>query len=686
MRAPRIVVALALAIVALIGGLWVYNAHRVASVEAPAPATTSAVATTGETPSPDATDEKVPAAHASVVPAKTSSASALSASFSTFRGRIIDAATRQPVREFVVEFLGTQPTKKGDEAPGARTFTSEDGRFEWDFLPPGQWAVTISASGYQRFDVVPLRLKAGESTPELVVPMRRGHVLRGRVYDEGTGVGIADATVQFREEGVGRWEGNFRMRPRVNTAKDGSFELDGVPAGRIKLVVHAQDHAGKELDVTISADTPAIEIALSTGGTISGRLTAADGVTPVIGEVGIFNERTQAGGARRTGNAGEFAFAQLEPGRYRVSGRSETGSVVRSIALVHGQRIENLVLAVGTGRAIRGVVSGVTPDLLRQVTVAVQRGDAVGGSVARVDELGAYALTGVMPGRVVLVAEVPMRVQLSKQVVLTADSDLTVDFAFPRGARVSGRVTRRGQPVPNTEVYPRPLVERSDMFNYGARTSREGEYVIEQLAPGDYHFYAGTFRSKLLRVSGDTVFDIEIPDVQVSGRVLEAGKVPVVGAHVELWDSNPDGQHVHVQEETDHFGNFELVGIEPGDYTLTAYKPGYSMYREPFTYTSPSTGLVLPVQQDRGVEVRVRLANTGELPRSVYVVEQLARQHGTRLLLRLDEYGVGYLPTALSGRTLSFASGSYAPVVIRDWSGQALDLTLVRSQKGDAAR
>jgi protocatechuate 3,4-dioxygenase beta subunit len=676
MRAARVAaLASALTILVLVG-LWVYRGERAADVAAPAAETTPATTTTAA--SADAPIENSVAASVAATPTKTPAASAPASSFSSFRGRVIDAATREPVREFVVEFLGTQATKAGDEAPGARTFKSDDGRFEWDFLPPGAWAAIVSADSYQRFELSPLRLPAGEATAELVMPLRRGHLLRGRVYDENTGAGIPDANVQFREADVERWAGNFRMRPQEKTGKDGVFELDGVPPGRIKLTVWAQNYAGTELDITVVENTPGVEIALVTGGTIAGRLTAADGITPVIGSVGIFSEDTQSGGGRRTGDAGQFSFGNLQPGRYQVTGKSEAGSVAREVTLARGQRMEDLVLAVGMGRSIRGVVTGVRPDLLTQVRVSVQRMDLMGGIEARVDERGAYTMTGVMPGRFAVAADVASRVQLSKQVVMTAESDLTVDFAFPPGARVSGRVTRQGRPVPGVEVNPRPLVQNDGFYHYGTHTSREGDYAIEQLPAGDYYFYAGTFRSKRLRVSGDTTFDIEIPGVQLSGRVVEAGKIPVVGAQVELWDSNPDGQHVHVQQQTDHFGMFELVGIEPGDYMLTAYKPGYAMYRDRFTYTAPAADLLLSLQREKGVEIRVRYADTGGVPDHIYVVEQLARQHGTRLHLALDEFGVGYLPGALSGKTLSFASGHYKPVVIRDWSGQSLDLRLVR--------
>ncbi|HSD74818.1 MAG TPA: carboxypeptidase-like regulatory domain-containing protein, partial [Steroidobacteraceae bacterium] len=177
-----------------------------------------------------------------VAPAAGKSASA----FATLRGRVIDATTRKPVREFEVQFHGTQPTKAGEEAPGARTFRSEDGRFEWDYLPAGVWTVTASASGYQRFELNGLALPKGAATPEIVLPMRAGHTLRGRVYDEDSGAGIGEASISFREASTGRFEGDFRARVRVSSKSDGTFVLDGVPSGRMTLGVYAPEHAGRE--------------------------------------------------------------------------------------------------------------------------------------------------------------------------------------------------------------------------------------------------------------------------------------------------------------------------------------------------------------------------------------------------------------------------------------------------------
>src|SRR5687767_13441651 len=144
----------------------------------------------------------------------------------TLRGRVIDAATRKPVHEFELEFHRMHQAQPEDVPPGARTFRTKDGRFEWPGIPPRLWMITAKARGYQRFDLDRVRIPADTAT-EVVMLLQRGHTLRGRVYDETSGAGIAAASISFREAHVGRHDGNFRMRMRTTTGKDGSFVLDG---------------------------------------------------------------------------------------------------------------------------------------------------------------------------------------------------------------------------------------------------------------------------------------------------------------------------------------------------------------------------------------------------------------------------------------------------------------------------
>ncbi len=339
------------------------------------------------------------------------------------------------------------------------------------------------------------------------------------------------------------------------------------------------------------------------------------------------------------------------------------------------------MLAVGAGRTIRGTVTGLRPGELKTLTIRAQpEGQlSLGLDSAEIDERGEYELRGVQPGRVQVLADVNMRRQLSRTIDVPANADVTVNFDFPRGVRLSGRVTQRGEPIARAYLSPRPTVP-GKVFTYGASTSANGEYVLEDLAPGEYVIWVGqSFRSRPVQVSGDTVFDIEVPPAQLAGRVLEeGGKVPVVGAQVDVWSTESAGPQIHLSDRADHFGQFGLAGLEPGDFMLVAHKAGYDMYRERVSYSAPIPEMKIELRRDAGVEVRAHDAS-GKSPPHVWASEVIGDGKGVMLQVNLDEQGVGYIPRALAGATIAFSAGGYTPLTVPAWNGKRLNLKLVRS-------
>jgi hypothetical protein len=594
------------------------------------------------------------------------------------RGRVVDVATREPVRKFTLQFHWDRSTG-AREAPPAKTFETDDGRFEWE-TTPGVWALIATARGYQRFELEGLQLKQGATTQEILVPLRHGHTVQGRVYDEASGAGIAAASVNFRESETHRFAPNWRIRQQfaVRTKKNGSFVLDGVAPGRTTLSAYADGYAGREVEVVVGDETEPVEIALFVGGSISGRLTAADGVTPIAGSAGLYVLDEGHGSSSRTKESGEFSFSNLPPGRYRVTGQSDEGSAEQEITLAANERIEGIVLALGGGYRIRGVVTGVKPEDLERVRILWHGGS--GGPVPstnfRVDARGAYELRGVPPGRIMMSAEIPGHRLLSRTVEMPRDRDLTVNFEFPRGARLSGRVTHRGKPVVGQMVNPREPKSPGELFLFGARTNEQGQYVIEDLPPGEYFIRINNYRSRLFKISDDMVFDMDVPGAQLTGRVVEdGGKVPVAGAEVVIWWAEDPAQ-IRQYSVTDQLGRFLIVGLEPGEFVLSAHKSGHELYREPFSYSAPVSDMTIRLRQGTGVEARVLDAISGKPLRSmdVHAVETIGGRHGISFNFSLDENGVGYVPAGLAGSTLSFGAAGYSPAEVRDWSGDALRL------------
>jgi hypothetical protein len=604
------------------------------------------------------------------------------AAFATLRGRVIDAATREPVREFELRFAEWGRSANDRDVPTKQKFRSDDGTFEWPRIPPGQWGLIAEAPGYQRF-LTDLKFVRGEATQEVIVPLVRGAVLRGRVVDATSGVGIASAYIGSRTAGQGLYEGNFRMRPATQSRVGGAFVLNGIPPGRIVLSVGANNYASRELDLVVDENTAPVEIALSTGGLIAGRLAGPDGATPVEGAASISRIDGNSGGySANTNEAGEFSFSSLEAGTYRVTGRGPGGSITRDFALAEGERIEGVILVLRGGRTIRGTISGLRPAELRNLSIHIHRDGEIAApsTPATINDRGEYEVRDVQPGRVRVAADVSMRRQLARTVDVPANSDITVDFDFPRGARVSGRVTQRGRPITGVWVEPRPTTE-GKLFNYGAATSSTGDYVIEDLPHGEYTIWIQGFKSRPFQVAGDTVFDIDASP-QLAGRILEDnGKAPITEAELDLWPADLRSSRIRANDRSDHYGRFAMAGLEPGEFILTIYKPGYDLYRERIAYASPMTDMTIRLSRGNGVQLRARDSASGKPLRKLSAFEMIGDRNGLRLSVALDEDGVGYLPGGLQGATIAMWADGYEQQTVSAWDGQRLDLKFARATR-----
>jgi hypothetical protein len=589
----------------------------------------------------------------------------------TFRGKVLDATTRKPLKAFDVQLTRIITEESGTRADASitKSFEAATGRFAWKDLTPSMWSAEISARGYQHFFIRELKIVAGEATHEIVVPLLRGYTVRGRVIERRTGTGIADAWISFTEADRNGW----RQRASTKSKDDGTFVLDGVAGGEIKLTASAENHAYGEFDVFVDENTPPQEIALSSGGTIAGIVTTAAGA-PL--KVQIMLSGPYVGYGNQTDDTGRFSFKNMPPGRYEIATTDSAGSARQEFVLGPDERKEDIVLTVAAGRTVRGVVRGVSPEQLKRTFLSLYPKSRAAYFSARLDEQGSYAMNGVPPGPAELSIYAGGR-RLEKQVTVPADQDVVLDIVFPPGARLSGRVTQGGKPATPRNIWMR-LADTQTGTLYQARTSEDGAYEIEGVPPGEYRLRADDDISRLIAIAGDAVLNIEIPAVQLGGRVQEdGGTTPIVGADVYLRGSQAATARVRAAKETDNLGEFKLTGVEPGELTLTVYKPGYEMYREKIAYSSPISNKTITLRKGSGVEVRVlRAAGTQPL-RGLLLSEKIPNNDvWIDLRIPLDREGIGYMPSALAGSMLKFYGPGDKEILIEEWDGQALELKL----------
>jgi hypothetical protein len=665
-----IIAALALCL----GLVWL----RHSLVLPPAPETTRANVQVSQPAPPPTADTTTPSLPAAAEPARETAAPEPESAVGggTLQGRVIDAATRLPVKEFE---LRLRPFSKypipSDKPPITRAFNSASGRFAWKSAPVGNWTLLVVARGYQGFELTEVNVVSGKSTREVVLPLLRGHTLMGRVFDEDSGAAVRDASIRFREQHEQWYSRHATARQTAKTKEDGSFALEGVPAGRLTLSVGAANYAPQDMNITVRDKTPPLEIPLSKGGAVTGYLASADG-TPVAGSVMLQNlESRSSNPGNRGDQTGEFSFEHLPAGRYRLSGNSSVGAATKEIVLAQDERLEGVVLTLSPGRTVRGVVRGLRPEQLAETIVAVHSIEKPGvRASSQVNEQGSYALPGVAPGRAQITVFGSTR-QLHKEISVPADQDLTLNFDFPAGFPLHGRVSQRGKPVAGHNVFVRPAGPSQQTF-YNTRTSEQGAYEIEGLTAGEYDVVADGIAPRRINMLGDTVLDLELPATELGGRVLEEGSdIPIVGVGIHLTGTEAATANVHIYKETDHFGRFALSGLDEGAILLSIYKPGYEMFRERITYSSPITTKTVRLRPSNGVEIKAQVVATGRPRNWLFVVEKSGETlRGISLRVQLDENGVGSLPSALAHSTLEIHGGGPTPTVVKEWDGQSLDL------------
>lgn len=610
------------------------------------------------------------AAHSTSAPPSPTSTSGV------FRGRVIDAATRKPVsQQFEVRLARIQHGPEiREEQPITQTFQSDTGRFAWKDAPAGAWNVTVATARYQYFRVEGFSIAAGKTSREIVMPLQLGYTLRGRVFDQVSGIGIGEAWITFKDASA--WRGQRPENERyVKSKDDGTFVLDGVPSGDMIVSAGATGHAYREIPVAVVDDTPALEIGLTTGGKIAGMVVAPNGM-PVKGTVML--DGPGIGFIAEADETGRFSFEQRPAGPYQLRATTPAGSARQEFELGENEIREDVLLQVAQGRSVRGTIKGLRPEQLSQTFLSLQPESRSAYFSTKPDDQGVYALNGLPAGRATLTAHAGMSRQVSKTVDVPADKDVALDIVFVPGARLSGRVTQAGKPASPRTVWMGPADNKGGTL-YRATTAEDGRYEIEAIPPGEYRLRAEDDVSRAITIAGDMVLNIDIPLVQIGGRVLEddSGAAPIVGAEVYVRGADTATERVHGLRETDHFGHFTMTGVEPGEVVLTVYKPGYEMYRERITYGTPITSKKITLRQGGGVEIRVHKPINDDPLHGFLVTEKSAGDAwGIDLWIPVDSEGIGHLPSALAGSTLEIQGSGDKPIVIREWDGQALDLKL----------
>jgi len=598
----------------------------------------------------------------------------------TIRGRVEDAETKLPIENFRVGWGTPRPISV--RSYGERDFQSPDGVFELADAAPGKVQVGASAPGYLEEQSAAMEIGDGETKEGIVISLKKGRTVTGRVLDPLRGAGVANATVSWREEGSGDARGImytqggvFADVPNASaTDADGGFHYEGVPSGKLVFSASHPDY----LEATKTLDTAAgssVDLVLSIGGSIAGQVVGRDGRNPLPGAVVSVQEQGASrsvwtGDDARTDASGRFEFSHLKEGRYRLSARDASGRAPpRDVVLGPDQRVADAVLELASGALVRGRVGGVAPEDLSAVRISANSSGFQ--TSAPVGEDGQFVLRDVPPGvlRVGAWTPFPSMRSTSKTVeVPEGAAEVPVEIVFEGGSRLTGRVFRGEKGIPGLFVNATPEPAAPGSVRVSAQTDENGRYALEGLTDGPKRLTVGDENfslSRVVTVSGDSSADFVLRGVSLSGLVTDAASgEPIKDVEVRAQAGKVPSDSRH--GVSDSQGRYAIDDLEAASYEVTAQHRGYQQKTQAVPVEDSAVELDIALTRGTGLSIRGTDGLTG-LPLRSLTVTALSSTGAVAFgaSVSLDASGQGEVSSLAPGRyALYVSSTGYAPRVL----------------------
>ncbi|HEX7580227.1 MAG TPA: carboxypeptidase-like regulatory domain-containing protein, partial [Thermoanaerobaculia bacterium] len=454
----------------------------------------------------------------------------------------LSPATQTGIRSFLRGLAGQEET----------AFVSgSNGAFRASRLRSGDnLRLTVNHPSYEAGALAGLKLLPGTVRSGLTVVLRQGMVLSGIVKDEKQeGVPGAEVTLtEARSFGNARggmmlnMAGPMAGRPEnEKTGGDGSFTFRGLSPGDYQVQVRRSGYATETVAPIklVRGEVPKpVEVFLAPGAAIAGSVKLKDG-TPLAGRIimtrppGGRGGLALSGGQQPTGPDGLFVLDGLKPGQsydLLLVEPSAMPRVVRSGVSAPADGIEVLLPAPGriTGSAIDAASGKPVVDFQVWYDTDRSTGQGGGGQVIRMVVRGAAQQLGIGAGEKVVVHAEDGSFALEN--VPPGNWEVNVEALGYQTARVGGVTVSEGSERPGITVKVSPGVTLT------------GKVVDAQSGRG-------------------------IPNAVVA---KSAAGAPGGAIRIGLPQADDSGQ------TTDADGAFQMDGIAPGKYSITAKHPDFT--------------------------------------------------------------------------------------------------------------
>lgn len=438
----------------------------------------------------------------------------------TVQGKVVDAVTGQPLVRVTVQLRGYNAQQGGGLVLSRDT--AADGTFTLQNVPPGDFMIEASRSGYIPNTSTPQQtLKSGQ-TANVEISLTPGAVIYGRLIDD-RGDAVIGATVQALRTIFAGGRRERRVVQSVLSNDLGEYRLFMLLPGEYRVGVIEPSLSGRPAPPWFFPGTvdpsQAQAINLQVGEVLGGvsfasvptRAQKVSGTVQGTGGNGASVILSSRGGNFQMDrvadpDTGAFEFSSVPPGAYTLVAR--TVELRASMPLeVRGANISNAHISLAPGFKIpvrvriEGHGDGPDPDLESLYFIA-RRDPAI--SALEVDKYSPFQngrfIFDLLGGSYWVEISQPHDAYVKSmklgdvdvlnqglQVSGSSDVPLEILVGFSTGT-VTGRVSSKNSV---TVVLVPDLARRNQRGLYrSARTGPSGEFAFPRVVPGDYKVFA----------------------------------------------------------------------------------------------------------------------------------------------------------------------------------------------------
>lgn len=458
------------------------------------------------------------------------------------------------------------------------------GRYSIPNLAPAVYRIVATAPGFGQKVEGAVVQTAQETVTDFVLTSGNGAIM-GNVQNRDTGAALAGVVIDL-------FDSFGRFLFSVLTDSAGFFLLDNLAPDSYRIFAHTAGFSitGLEVNVTVGVTSEVTILLATLTGMITGTVTSLTTGAPLPGTLVKVNDRNNLlVDTRLTDQNGNYTSVALAPDSYYVTAQTPGFASQVQAAGVNAGVVTRADFSLGVlfGNIIGAVTDQNGNPLVGVVVRAIANtGALIARAISEAD--GTYLLSQLPPDTYTVIFTLEQLSFTAADITLTVGVTKTVNARLtPNFGNISVNVNDPfGNPIPGAVI---TIWRNNQEIIRNGLTTVNGAFLVQGLAPGTYVVTATLInfgaRAGTARVNVGQTANIHlvlpVASGGVRGRIISAVTgLALANAIILMFDSN--GNAI-ARTLSDVNGNYLILNLAPGNYTLTVSAPGFIVSKQSVT-------------------------------------------------------------------------------------------------------